>query len=181
MYKIYALIKNNDILILGLGSGILMDDGLPLKIIADLKNDKHMSGLHFRTANTGGLDMLDHLSGFSNVIIIDTIMTRKGTPGKVWCFTPRDDEFMDTFHLSSYHDTTFSLTLSLGEKLGLHLPYQIWILAIEIIEGLEFSARSSKMIESIYPVILIEVKEKIDSMIRDFNLYPVKKIKESIL
>ena len=181
MYQLYTLTKNNDILILGLGSGILTDDGLPLKIVADLQKDKLVEGLHFRTANTGGLDMLDHFSGFSTVIIIDTFTTKKGIPGKVRCFTPGDDEFVETFHLSSYHDTTFSLTLALGKKLGLHIPEQIWILAIEIIEGLEFSTQSSEMIESAYPDILREVKETIDHVIRHIIVHPVRKIKESKL
>jgi hydrogenase maturation protease len=172
------LTNNNDILILGLGSEILTDDGLPLKIIADLKNDPQMEGLHYRTANTGGLDLLDHFSGFNHVIIIDTIKTKRGYPGMVWFFTPMEDNYMDTFHLSSYHDTTFPFTLALGHKLGLPVPGKIWILAVEIIEGLAFSKYSSELIESVYPDILKEIKEKINRTIHNLMVRPVKKINE---
>jgi hydrogenase maturation protease len=172
------LTRNNDILILGLGSEILMDDGLPLRIIADLKKDPPIPGLHYRTANNGGLDLLDHFSGFRDVIIIDTVMTKQGVPGQVWFFNATDNDCMDTLHLSCCHDTTFSVTLALGRKLGLSLPDQIWILAIEIIEGLEFSIQSSEQVESVYPGILAEIKENINCTIRYLMVRPLKKIKE---
>ena len=175
------LTKNSDILILGLGSEILTDDGLPLKIITDLKKDPAMRGLNYRTANTGGLDLLDHLAGFRNVIIIDTVITKQGKPGKVWFFNTQDSDCMDTFHLSSCHDATFQVTLALGRKICLPLPDQIWVLAIEIIQGLEFSRHSSEQIESVYPGILAEIKENIDRTIRHQVVRSFKKIKESEL
>jgi hydrogenase maturation protease len=157
--------KDTDILVLGLGSEILMDDGIPLKIIADLKKDPLTRDLNYLTANTGGLDLLDHFSGFRNVFIIDTIMTKNGVPGQVWFFNAKDEDCMDTFHLSCCHDASFEITLGLGKKLGIPLPEQIWILAVEILRGLEFSRSSSEQVDSVYPGILAEVKKNINHII----------------
>ena len=155
---------DDTLLILGLGSAILSDDGLPLRLISDLQQELQHPGLVFRDANTGGLDLLDHLDGFCRAIIIDTIMTQEGKPGTVYTFTPSED-YRESLHLSSYHDASFAVTLRLGEKLGLDIPGEIWIIAIEIVEGLEFGTNSSRLIQDSYPQIFEKVSSTVSTII----------------
>jgi len=155
---------DDSLLILGLGSEILCDDGLPLHLISDLKKELVHPGLVYRDANTGGLDLLDHLNGFPRAVIIDTIMTEGGTPGAVYTFTPQED-YRESLHLSSYHDATFPVTLQVGKKLGLDMPGEIWIIAIEIVESLEFGTSSSEHIQESYPQIFEKVSSTVNTII----------------
>jgi hydrogenase maturation protease len=151
------------LIILGLGSEILKDDGLPLRLIRDLKKELTIPGITWRDANTGGLDLLDHLDGYDRAIIIDTIMTRDGKPGKIYTFTP-EKNYRESLHLSSYHDATFPVALRLGSTLGLHLPGRLWIIAVEVVEGLEFGANSSRHIQDSYPLILEKVSKAVSAI-----------------
>ncbi len=155
---------DGSLLILGLGSEILSDDGLPLRLIRDLKEELLHPGLVYRDANTGGLDLLDHLNGFRRAVIIDTIMTEEGKPGTVYTFTPSED-YRESLHLSSYHDATFPVTLRLGSTLGLDMPGEIWIIAIEIVEGLEFGTNGSNIIQKTYPQIFEKVSSTVSTII----------------
>ena len=154
------------IIVLGLGSEILTDDGLPLRLIRDLKKELNIPGITYRDANTGGLDLLDHLDGFDKAVIIDTIMTRDGKPGTVYTFTP-EKNYRESLHLSSYHDAAFPVALRLGSVLELDMPDELWIIAVEVVEGLEFGANSSRRIQAGYPLILEEVSRAVSTIVTE--------------
>jgi Ni,Fe-hydrogenase maturation factor len=59
-------------------------------------------------------------------------------------------------HLSNLHDASFLLALQLGKKIGVQIPTDIDIIAIEIIEDLYFSTSLSPELEEQYPEILKE-------------------------
>jgi len=143
-------------LILGLGNEILTDDGIGIKITHDLRNKFSKSSFDFKTASCGGLEIVEMMDGYENVIIIDAIKTLGGKPGKVYHFTL--DHFQQSMHVSSFHDISFLTAMEFGKKSGLKLPRQVNIIAIEIIEDLVFNDHFSPEIEKKYPEIVNEVQ-----------------------
>ncbi len=143
-------------LILGLGNEILTDDGIGIKLTHDLKNKFSRSSFNFKTASCGGLEIVEMIDGYENVIIIDAIKTFGGKPGKIYHFTL--DHFQQSMHVSNFHDISFLTAMEFGRKAGLKLPRKVNILAIEIIEDLVFSNHFSPAIEEKYPEILVEVQ-----------------------
>ena len=140
---------------MGLGNEILTDDGIGPKLIGDLNRMDIPSGITFKTAGVGGLELLELVSGYSRVFIIDAIRTSGGKPGNVYFFSP--DDFRETMHISNLHDVNFFTSLELGNRLNYPIPSEVIIIAVEIAEDLVFSDQLSPALQKKYPEILNKV------------------------
>ena len=145
----------NQKLILGLGNDILSDDAIGPKIVRRIEHDLSFTDTQYHTAAIGGMEIIELIKGYNHVIIIDSIRTKGGKPGEVYHFTP--EYFRETLHLSSFHDLSFQNALKLAEKLNIDLPKQIDVIAIEIVEDLEFSDQFSPPIQMKYEEIFKKV------------------------
>ncbi|HUS87700.1 MAG TPA: hydrogenase maturation protease [Bacteroidales bacterium] len=151
-------------LILGVGNDVLMDDGIGPRIVNDLQRD--LPSDHFtcyQTINLGGLEILEFIRNYDEVVIIDAIKTAGGTPGDVYILTPGD--FKETCHLSSFHDVSFLTALKLGDKLQYKLPEIIVIIAVEIVEDLCFGEHFSPLVQQRFEDSYIEIKSFIESFV----------------
>jgi hydrogenase maturation protease len=147
-------------LILGLGNDILTDDGIAPRLIKDLSGMILKDNVHFNVACCGGLEIMEYIKGYQQVVFIDAIRTEGGIPGDVYYFKPSD--FRETSHLSSLHDITFLTALNLGNTLDLDLPSDLHIIAVEIIEDMEFSNEFTSALRERYPEILKKASEIIN-------------------
>ena len=138
-----------------MGNDILTDDGLGPRIVRDLAQMIDGPIVQFETACSGGLEIMEYIQGYEKVVFIDAIRTRDGKPGDVYYFVPSD--FRETSHLSSLHDVDFLTALKLGNTLNLGLPADLHIIAVEIIEDMEFSEEFTPPLKERYPAILEEV------------------------
>jgi len=153
----------SDILILGIGNDILTDDAIGPKIVKRLQEDLSYDNISFLTAAAGGLEILEMIKNYQQVIIIDAIKTRDGIPGTVYYLTP--ENFKETLHISSFHDVSFLTALKLAAKLEIPVPGRIDIIAIEIVEDLTFSNDFSKPISDKYDKIYHEIRETVVGLI----------------
>ena len=161
----------NKTLILGLGSEILTDDGIGLRIVRDLKNiltfqvEKNLKGrIDFKTCLTGSLDLLEIIKNYNTLIILDATKTQNGIPGDVYKYSL--ENYKDTIHLQNIHDISFQDTLKLGKSTGLIIPEKVEILAIEIFDNLTFSSSLSAVLTKKYSKILQEIKNHVKDMIQ---------------
>jgi hydrogenase maturation protease len=146
---------NKKTLILGIGNDILTDDGIGSRLVSDLINLICDPDIHYDTACCGGLEIVEYIKDYERVVFIDAIRTQAGRPGDVYYFIPSD--FRETSHLSSLHDVSFLTALKLGHTLNLGLTGDLHIIAIEIIEDMEFSEELTCQLKKRYPEILEEV------------------------
>lgn len=156
-----------DILVFGVGNPLLTDDGIGPKLVEELKgliNDKRIC---FETSFLGGMEVLEYVSGYNRLVIIDAIKTPGGIIGDVYHLTPGD--FRETCHLSSFHDVSFLTALKLGDKLGFSIPKQIDIIAIEIEEDLVFSEDFSPSLAPKYEEILLSCRIFIEGVLSEEN------------
>ncbi len=86
---------------------------------------------------TAGLSLLDLMVGYDRAIIIDAIQTLDGKPGQIYRLDP--EAFDTTRRTVSPHDVNLTTALEFGKKLGLRLPQQIVIFAIEALDITTFS------------------------------------------
>lgn len=86
-------------LILGLGNEILTDDGIGLKIVSDLQKTNTEPGLDFRTSALGGLELLDIIRDYDEVIIVDAMKTGQVPPGTVQTLSRRISGTHCTFQI----------------------------------------------------------------------------------
>ena len=68
------------------------------------------------------------------------------------------DDFKETLHLSNLHDISFLTAIQLGSELGLNMPEEIKIIAIEIIEDMVFSNSFTEPIQSKYDIIYKDIE-----------------------
>jgi len=150
-------------LILGIGNKILTDDGIGARLAEDLIQIINNPKVQYNTASCGGLEIIEYIRDYKKVIFIDAIRTQKGKPGDVYYFRPSD--FNETSHLSSIHDISFLTALNLGQMLNPGCQQDIHIIAIEIVEDMEFCEDMTPQLEEKYPQILLHVFEIIKSVI----------------
>lgn len=152
--------KTKTTLILGLGNAILSDDGIGPRLVNDLSKISGMIEADFITSGSGGLEIMELINGYKKVIIIDCIHTSSGKPVDVYLLKTSD--FKKTSNLSGIHDVNFLTSLELGKVLGYNMPDEINIIAVEVIEDMEFGERFTSMLEDKYPEILKKVSKLVN-------------------
>ncbi len=135
-------------MILGLGNPIFNDDGVGLRVADLLKELVHDNDVTIESAELAGIDMLETLSGYDRVIIIDAIKTG-GQAGDIYRLTPQD--FKSTIHTGTPHDVNFTTALEFGARIGVKLPEKIDIVAVEIPAAVTFGEMLSPDVEKAVP------------------------------
>ncbi|MGQ9621421.1 MAG: hydrogenase maturation protease, partial [Bacteroidales bacterium] len=147
------------ILVLGIGNEILTDDGIGLRLVKDLGMTELKNFVCFDFACSGGLEVIEKIKDFEQVVIIDAIRTDNGIPGDIYSFLP--ENFRETSHISNIHDINFIQAMELGKTLGVQLPEEVYIIAVEIFEDSEFGDELSGSVRKRYKQILENVYIKV--------------------
>jgi len=151
-------------LVLGVGNDILMDDGIGPRVVQILEKETPVPGLEYETAALGGLELVELMQGYDWVVVIDAIKTKDGVPGTLYEFTPSD--FKETLHLTNLHDLSFLTALKFGEKVGLKVPTEIYIFAVEIIEDLVFGEEFTPPVQARFKEIVDEIRLGIEEKLK---------------
>ncbi len=154
---------NKEVVLLGIGNEILTDDGIGPKIVKYFEEIKLDEIADYKTAYLGGLEILDYIEGYKTAIFIDATMTKDGIPGTIYEYTP--DNYVETLHLSNFHDASFLNTLKYGKIIGIEMPENIYIYAIEIIEDRVFDISFSPEIQRKYSEICNSIQNSIELII----------------
>lgn len=147
-------------LILGLGNPILSDDGVGVWVARALEGRLNQQQITVVESSMGGLSLLDLLVNFDRAIIIDAIQTNEGKAGQVYRLEP--EAFNATRHASTPHDVNFATALELGKRLGLALPQQIIIFAIEVEDVTTFGEECTPKVREAIPVCVEMVIQELD-------------------
>lgn len=131
-------------LVIGLGNPILTDDGVGVKVAYQIEKelgDEMRENVDVTEVSAGGLRLMEAMVGYDRVILIDAILHKNGNqPGKISRMTLDDlRRISPTQHSASAHDTTLVTALDAGRELGLSLPDDIIIFAIDVENVMDFS------------------------------------------
>jgi hydrogenase maturation protease len=136
-------------LILGLGNPILSDDGVGPAVAHELERRIDPRTANVVEASLGGLDLLDLLTGYQRVIIIDAITTKDGKAGQIHRLNI--ETLSSTRHAASPHDINLATALEMGKKLGMKMPSEIDIYAIEAQDTESFSEKCTPAVKAAIP------------------------------
>jgi hydrogenase maturation protease len=157
-------------LVVGLGNPILTDDGIGIHVvrtvessIAGSRSPVDNSEVDFVEGSVGGLRLLDVLSGYDRVIMVDAIQTDGGRPGDVYRLHAGD--LNASRHAGSTHDLTLPGALALGRRLGMDLPEDrhLIVLAIEAEDVLTFGESCTPSVAAAIPGVVQMVLDEIAS------------------
>ena len=155
-------------LVVGLGNPILCDDGVGPQVAEELKVrlDKPEGRLRrpdvtVLETSMAGLSFLDLLTGYDKVIIVDAIQTEGGRAGQIYKLDPGVLDV--TRHTASPHDINFATALELGKKLGLALPQQIVVFAVEAADTTTFSERCTPEVSCAIPACVEMIIQELNT------------------
>ncbi len=144
-----------------MGNPLLSDDGVGLRVAAELNDRIEQPEITVTETGIAGLSLLDLLVGYDKAIIIDAIQTVGGKAGQIYRLDPK--AFDTALHTASAHGIDFTTALEFGKKLGLSLPQQIVIFAIEASDVSTFSEKCTPEVRKAIPtcveMVLQELKK----------------------
>jgi len=147
-------------LILGLGNSLLCDDGVGIYVAGELKKRVNRPEITVMETGVAGLSLLDLLVGYDKAIIIDAIQTTDGKAGQIYRLDPK--AFDTALHTASAHGIEFPTALEFGRKLGLHLPQQIVIFAVEVSDVNTFNEECTPEVKQAVPVCVEMVLREVN-------------------
>jgi hydrogenase maturation protease len=148
-------------IIIGIGNPVLTDDSVGLKIADGLRDRlRGRPGIVVTQLCCGGINLMETMAGHDRAIIIDAITGGGGNPGTVYAFGP--DELSQTRNTWSSHDASLSVAMELGGAVGLPLPADVRIWAVEADDVWTFS-------EDLTPDVQRAVPRVVEDVIRDLE------------
>jgi len=139
-------------LILGMGNPLLCDDGVGLRVVAKLKDKIDQPDVTIMETSIAGLALLDLLIGYDKAIIVDAIQTLGGKAGQIYRLDPK--AFDVARSAVSPHDIDFTTAIEFGKKLGLTMPQQIVIFAIETSDVSTFREECTPEVQKAIPICI---------------------------
>ena len=140
-------------LILGIGNLILTDDGVGIKIAHKLKEER--PELEVVETGEAGLSLLDLITGYDRLIIIDSIKTEQGKPGQVYKLELED--LKPAMDFSSSHGIDIATAFKLGQSLGYKMPESVSLYAVEMKDNTTFGERGTQEVEEKIPFIAQQI------------------------
>lgn len=149
-------------LIIGLGNPLVTDDGVGLRVVAELKSRlAHQPGVEVTEDYWGGLRLMERMVGYERAIVIDAILTG-AEPGTIHQLTP---DSIPTQRSASAHDMNLPTALALGRQAGVALPddENILLVGIEVEDVLNFGEECTPAVGAAVPRAVEEVLRFLDA------------------
>jgi hydrogenase maturation protease len=158
-----SLANSSKLIVLGLGNPLLGDDGVGWVVVQELQN--RLASLEIETdlLAGGGLSLMERLVGYTAAIIVDSIYTGCAPRGTVTTFPLEALENPFAGHTGSAHETNLLIALEMGRKLGVQLPEQVMIVAIESPDIYDFD-------DALSPAVAAAVPEACEAVLRLLDL-----------
>lgn len=152
--------KNDKILILGVGNLVMGDEGLGVHVVRELEKESFPENIEVIDGGTGGFHLLEYFQIYPFIILIDATMDDKPL-GTISLIEPR---FSSDFPPSlSAHDIGLKDLLESAQILGSLPKTYLITISIEKIQNMEIEL--SQEIKNVIP----EVIKKIHSILNKLN------------
>ena len=160
-------------LLIGLGNPILGDDGVGWVVAEQVRSAlSHPAAgipdpqtVDVDTASLGGLSLMERLTGYERVILVDAIFTGKQPIGAVSQFLLDDLPDLSAGHSASAHDTSLRNALHVGREMDILLPTDenVTVITIEAEAVYDFSQELSPAVAAAAPLAAKKVLGLINS------------------
>jgi hydrogenase maturation protease len=142
-----------DTLVLGVGNPVLTDDTVGFRV-AHLIKEAKPELTEIETAEAG-LTLLELITGYERVIIIDSVKTGHGKPGTLHQLNL--EQIDPAWNFCSTHGVDIRMAFELGRKLDYKLPAKIRIYGIEVEDNTNFGEKCTAEVERSIPQIVREI------------------------
>jgi len=142
-------------LVLGLGNDLLTDDAIGLRVVREVAH--RLAGdsrVDVRETTEMGLALLDFIVGYERVILVDSIQTGRCPPGTIH---ELDATRLKQLTGRTPHFLGIGETLALGRQLGLAMPTEVRILAVEVADPFTLGTELTPTLRRIMPRVVRRV------------------------
>ncbi|MCX7022243.1 MAG: hydrogenase maturation protease [bacterium] len=139
-------------LIVGLGNPMMSDDAVGILVARGLHARLNNPDVELREASVAGIELMELLVGYDRAIIVDAAQTDDGRPGD-WYRLDTQQEVAGELPQSSHRFGVFE-GLELGRRLGLDMPEEIRIYAVEAPDPFTFGEGLSPALAAALPEIV---------------------------
>ncbi|MEK6569960.1 MAG: hydrogenase maturation protease [Bacteroidota bacterium] len=154
------------IAILGIGNPYVSDDGVGVYVVRELKEKINDQRVVCTELTVSGLDALEHLTGFDGAIIIDAAKTGIAPVGHLWTISQVQASSLS--HSLSLHTLGLQASIRLGSMMGLPIPLDMTIFAVEVSDTETFHEGCTPEVELAIPnltsIIIRFLKSKLPDL-----------------
>jgi hydrogenase maturation protease len=146
-------------LLIGLGNPILGDDGIGWRVVeraevllgerSQAEQDQHQIDVLY--LSLGGLSLMEHMEGYHDVIVVDSILTKNHPNGTIYSLPLSKLPDFSSGHSTAIHDTSLATALEVGRKMRMELPEDVWVVAVEAEYVYDFSEELSPPVAAALP------------------------------
>ena len=162
--------------IIGLGNSILKDDGVGIYAVRELRRCLEEARLDANVdiveSEVGGFSLMELMTGWERVILVDSIQFDDLEPGTVVRIMPHD--LHTSLRLRSVHDIDLPTVLELGRRLGLSMPGEIAVIGIQAEDALTFGESltdsAHRGMKEAVQIVLAEIQKKLATDLTDKNM-----------
>ena len=149
-------------IILGVGNPILCDDGVGIHVARKIKEKISDPNIVVDEAITGGMNLLDLITGYDKAILIDAVNIKDKKVGEVLSFPLSS---LSTTHSDNPHDASLMEAIELSKRLGNeNIPKEITVIGIVLKEipyifGEKLSPEMEKAVPKAISLTLKEIEK----------------------
>lgn len=155
--------QTNKILLLGLGNDILTDDAVGLNVVRHLREPLAADArIDVRETMEMGLALLDFIVGYRAVVIVDSIQTGQVPPGTIM---EVDADGLKQLTGRTPHFLGVGETLALGRHLGLPMPEQVHIIAVEVADPFTLGTSMTEALQTALPGVIARVRGALQDLL----------------
>ena len=155
------------VLVLGLGNDILTDDAIGLRVVEAAR--ERLAGepdIEVKTTTEMGLALLDEIADRESVVLVDSVQTGEASPGKIHEIDSLD---LSRVLTTAPHFLGIGETLALGKTLGLAMPMNVRIIAIEVADPYTLGTMMTPAVEQAVAPATERVARQARLFVRDLK------------
>ncbi len=118
--------------VLALGNPVMSDDAVGLHIADALRRllrERPLRDVQVLKSQRAGFELVEMLPGYDRAIIVDAVLADEPVPGRVRELSL--DDLAGSRRLINAHEISLPTALQMGERLGLPMPTEVQLIAIE--------------------------------------------------
>ena len=147
-------------LVLGVGNPILSDEGVGFRVVQALKGRVDDQQVTVLEMSRNWLDVVDLLAEYDRGIVIHAIQTKEGKVGEVYRFRPEDLD-AGAYCISPHH-VNLGGAIKAAKRLGMAVPREIVIFAIEVEDVTTWSENCTPCVERAIQVVARMVTRELE-------------------
>ncbi|MFO7889085.1 MAG: hydrogenase maturation protease [bacterium] len=150
--------RENKTIIIGLGNTILCDDGVGIYVVRELVKIIDNPNIIIREASMGGLELIDSITGYKKVILIDSFISENNPLGTVLKLKLDDIKGGTAW---TRHQVSLHEAIELANKVKIPITNDIEIYGVTVKDISTFSEECTPEITLSLPAIVEKIKNKI--------------------